>query len=247
MNNPESPSNTSDKSFLPKIYKPAECDVICGRCGTSLHHSGNKAFRKSIANSLELYTAASTRRSKTIVVSDIANKLLFNGDESLRFVQFCGKEHRWYELPYEAIRLKVGQALLDYMIQRDPERRLKQKHSQQRCRLRRKDIPSDIARKTIDPSGENGAIASPSLQPQPVVSESLSLQDEAPSERELRSILRVDVAPGVSSFCDAHMNACERSTAECRQQEEDSADECTSTGCGWFTDAEGRIYLKLLV
>ena len=98
-----------------------EFDVICGRRGTRLHHSGNKDFRKSIVNSLKLYTAASSRRDKSIVVSDIANKLLFNGNESLRFIQFCSEELRWFELPYETVRLKVGQALLDNMIQRDPK------------------------------------------------------------------------------------------------------------------------------
>jgi hypothetical protein len=227
MNNPELSRNTSDKSFLPNNYEPSELDVICGRCRTRPNHSANKAFRRVIIDSLQLYTAAITRRAKSIVVSDIANKLLFNGDKSLRFIQFCGEGLRWFELPYETIRLKVGQALLDTMIQLDPERSLKQKNSQRRCRLRRKGITSDIARRTINPSAENVDKTSPlATTAAQRVENSHSLQPVAPSEHHRRlnsSREDVTVTSGVSSFVEARISTCEVSTSDSGRNKEDSA------------------------
>ena len=258
MNNPESSKYTSGKSFLPNKYEPSECDVICGRRRTRLHHDGNKAFRKSIVNSLQLYNDASSRRNKSIVVSDITNKLLFNGDESLRFIQFCDEELRWFELPYETVRLKVGQALLDNTIQLDPERRLKQKQSQQRFRLRRKGITSDIAKKAINLSGENVVKTSPLtttsaqyVQKSRVDSDTVAseaLKNVAPSEDELRlDSSREDITAGVSSFFEAHMSICQVSTADSGREEENFVNSSSSSSCGWFTDSEGRVFLQVLV
>lgn len=78
--------------LLPKNYEPSDFDVLCGRRRTSLHHSGNIFFRKAIVNSLKEYSAVSSTWDKSIVVNDIANKLIFNGDESLRFIQFFSEE-----------------------------------------------------------------------------------------------------------------------------------------------------------
>ena len=245
MSRSESSSSSSGKSFLPKTFEPTERDVICGRCGTRPNHSGNRAFRKAIGNSLKLYAAACSRRDKSIVVSDIANKLLFNGDKSLRFIQFCGEELRWFELPYETIRLKVGQALLDTMIQLDPERSLKQKKSQRRCRLRRKGITSDIARRTINPSGENVDTTSPlATTAAQRVEKSQSLQHVAPSQHDHRlNSSRDDVAPGESSCVDARM----ASSSDSGRKEEDPAETGSTASWGWFTDSEGRIFLQVWV
>jgi hypothetical protein len=113
--------------FLPETYQPSAVDVICGRGKSSFYHSGNTTFRACIAQNLDRYTAASNKLSKSMIVSDIAHHFLLDGERpSSKFVRYCDTAKRYYEIPYDMVREKVGQTLRDAVIQQD-HRRLSQK------------------------------------------------------------------------------------------------------------------------
>ena len=129
------PHNLRDKCFLPEHYEPSAIDVICARGTRSFYHGGNKSFRRSIADNVQMYGASRDKREKSMIVSSIANKFYFNEDERerCRFVRFCHTEKLWYEISYDQVRQKVGQTMRDTMLQQDSQRLSWKKQ----CRARR--------------------------------------------------------------------------------------------------------------
>ncbi|KAI2500756.1 adenylyl/guanylyl cyclase [Fragilaria crotonensis] len=126
------PHNLIGNSFLPDHYQPSALDVICARGIKSFYHSGNLDFRKSIADNLEKYGAASDKRDKSMIVSAITNKLYFNEESPRKFIRFCDSTKLWYEISYDQVRQKVGQTIRDALVHQNPQRRLRKKHRRAR-------------------------------------------------------------------------------------------------------------------
>ena len=116
-------------TFLPETYQPSAVDVICRRGKSSFYHSGNKTFRACIAQNLDRYTAARSKLDKSVIVSDLAHHFLLDGERpSSKFVRYCDDAKRYYEIPYDMVREKVGQAMRDAIIQQDHRRLSHKKH-----------------------------------------------------------------------------------------------------------------------
>jgi hypothetical protein len=91
------------------IVTPSENDVLCGRGKYSFHHNGNKQFRVLIAEHVENYRMAGTKKLKMGVVSMVVDTVLSRGGHFLiqdaqGFWRDGGKNHG---------KKKTGNALRD--------------------------------------------------------------------------------------------------------------------------------------
>jgi hypothetical protein len=62
---------------------PCEHDVLCGRSKYFYHHTGNQTFRKLIADNLEAYKSASTKKLKMQIVMTIIDTVTSRGGRFL--------------------------------------------------------------------------------------------------------------------------------------------------------------------
>lgn len=94
---------------LPADFVPGPCDVICARGKEAKNHSGNKLYRNLINKSLERYSTANNKYEKTLIVSEVVERIRSAG------TGFVKKESDglWYEVGDHVAREKVGQNFRD--------------------------------------------------------------------------------------------------------------------------------------
>lgn len=95
--------------LLPPEYKPSAYDVICGRGKGSYNKPGNKKFRAIVRRHVPAYLAAPTKFDKSSVLIEIIEKVKAQDGGKAMFVS--SKKGRWYEIPEEKTREKVGHCL----------------------------------------------------------------------------------------------------------------------------------------
>jgi hypothetical protein len=107
--------------LLPNDYVPSNYDIICGKGKQAFNHIGNRRFRVTIDLHLPKYEEAKTKAGKTAIVHNIVHTVR----EKLKAgsIRHNKKMNRWVELGDAAAREKVGQAIRDCLLQRNPERR----------------------------------------------------------------------------------------------------------------------------
>lgn len=89
--------------------QPHESDVILARGRGAFSHPGNKRFRKIMSARLEAYSKATTKKSKSRVVSEIIFQVRMYGD----FVKQDPKTGAFDIVSDRMAREKVGQGLRD--------------------------------------------------------------------------------------------------------------------------------------
>jgi hypothetical protein len=93
---------------LPEEFQPSSDDVICGRGKAARNHQGNRYLRSLIEDAVGRYETARNRMEKTVLVTEIIDKIRSKG-RGATFVKQVGG--RWYEVCDDLAREKVGQSL----------------------------------------------------------------------------------------------------------------------------------------
>jgi hypothetical protein len=96
-----------------KVYvdKYTDFDVIFGRGGRSNHHPGNKMYRVQIKEKQSIYRSCENKREKTVIAQCVVDHV--NKNQKGRFLELDTTCNRWYLVPNNGARTKVGQALRD--------------------------------------------------------------------------------------------------------------------------------------
>jgi hypothetical protein len=89
---------------------PNEFDVICGKGKFAYNHLGNMLFRQIVLERLDLYSTATTKMEKTLVVTDIMTCVRMSGGD---FVKKASKAKDFQRVSERAAREKVGQQIRD--------------------------------------------------------------------------------------------------------------------------------------
>eukprot|EP00545_Synedropsis_sp_CCMP1620_P003698 CAMPEP_0119010618 /NCGR_PEP_ID=MMETSP1176-20130426/5134_1 /TAXON_ID=265551 /ORGANISM="Synedropsis recta cf, Strain CCMP1620" /LENGTH=277 /DNA_ID=CAMNT_0006963317 /DNA_START=131 /DNA_END=964 /DNA_ORIENTATION=+ len=90
--------------------QPNNFDVICGKGKRAFNHSGNKLFRQIVLERLDLYSTATTKLEKSMVVSDIMTCVRMNGGD---FVKQQSGSSPFQRVSERAAREKIGQQIRD--------------------------------------------------------------------------------------------------------------------------------------
>jgi|Transcript_3628 hypothetical protein len=116
---------------LPVEFQPSNYDVICGRGKSCFNHIGNRRFRVTIDMNLSRYASASSKLEKSLIVMSIVDTVRDNSPRG-GFVKHVVRTSRWYEVGDHLAREKVGQALREALVAKDPQKReaKKQKRTQ---------------------------------------------------------------------------------------------------------------------
>lgn len=85
-------------------------DVLCGRGKISFNHVGNRRFRVIIADSIEDYNAAASRKAKSVVVKRVHDTIRATGG---RFLRMNTAHRTWVELGNQRSLEKVSHAIRD--------------------------------------------------------------------------------------------------------------------------------------
>ena len=93
--------------------EPRALDICCGRGKGSFCHPGNLIFQEAIRNSLDRYDQATSKNSKSAVVSELVASLNF--DHNLRFIKKDPVERKWFVLPFSIAHEKTGHAIRDQL------------------------------------------------------------------------------------------------------------------------------------
>ena len=98
-----------------RIYfsEPRALDICCGRGKGSFWHPGNLIFQMVIRNSMDEYAQATSKRSKSAIVSMLLNSL--HVDHNLRFVKKDPVVGKWFVLPLCVAHEKTGHAIRDQL------------------------------------------------------------------------------------------------------------------------------------
>jgi hypothetical protein len=88
---------------------PCEHDVLCGRSKYCYHHTGNQTFRKLIADNLEAYKSAPTKKLKMQIVMTIVDTVNSRGGRFL----MQDSQGRWKNGGKTLAKKKAGNALRD--------------------------------------------------------------------------------------------------------------------------------------
>ena len=93
------------------VTKPKPIDVLCGRGKTCFEHEGNNAFRKIVAQHIDAYSCALTKKAKMQVVVRVVDIVLSQGGRFL--VRNRGSPHYWVDGGSKQGKKKAGHALRD--------------------------------------------------------------------------------------------------------------------------------------
>jgi hypothetical protein len=107
----EKKNRGGDKKYI--IGEPRALDICCGRGKGSFCHPGNLIFQEAIRNNLERYDQATSKNSKSAVVSKLVESLNF--DHNLRFIKKDPVEGKWFVLPFSIAHEKTGHAIRDQL------------------------------------------------------------------------------------------------------------------------------------
>lgn len=89
---------------------PHDCHVILARGRSAFSHPGNKRFRRLMADWLDAYSNATTKKLKSRIVSEIIDQVRLYGADFLKQNPKSGKFH---VVSDRVAREKVGQGLRD--------------------------------------------------------------------------------------------------------------------------------------
>ena len=92
--------------------------------------AGNREFREIVAVAIPGYVAATSRSTKSEIVTDIVRQVRENGG---RFLKRDSKRKVWYVLNYTQSKEKAGHAIRDATISEESKRERAQKRKLQRA------------------------------------------------------------------------------------------------------------------
>jgi hypothetical protein len=96
------------------------CDQLCGRSKHNFDHIGNRRLRILVANKLEAYVSAPTRRDKSDIISEVAEQVR-QGCHGGGFVR-KDKDGQWTEVGPTMAREKVSHAFRDSLLKQNRRR-----------------------------------------------------------------------------------------------------------------------------
>ena len=127
------------EEIMPDGYIPSDSDICCGRGKKNWNMTGNLHFRKLIRSSVAQYTAAPSKKEKSVVILSVVYKIRQQGGHFLkeqRKQQHGSGNCCWYDIGAAAARDKVSHSLRDLLRQdrapKSPKREAKQEHTR-RC------------------------------------------------------------------------------------------------------------------
>lgn len=91
------------------IATPRKADVLCGRGKVRFHHEGNESFRMLIAEHLEMYKMATTKKLKMQVIELVVDFAIARGGRFL--IQIT--EDTWVDGGIKQGKKKAGRAMRD--------------------------------------------------------------------------------------------------------------------------------------
>jgi len=91
-------------------FFPGPMDVVCARGSAAHNHPGNRLFREKIRQNLEGYLQATSKYTKSMIVTSIVRKVR-KDSPSGGFVK--KEDEKWYEVGDHIAREKVGQSFRD--------------------------------------------------------------------------------------------------------------------------------------
>ena len=110
-----------------RIPSPLTYNIISSPLLTS---AGNREFREIVAVAIPGYVNATSRSTKSEIVTDIVRQVRENGG---RFLKRDGKRNVWYVLNYTQSKEKAGHAIRDATITEDSKKERAQKRKLQRA------------------------------------------------------------------------------------------------------------------
>jgi hypothetical protein len=112
---PQNPKPKRPRKVIPKekvyVDKYTDFDVIFGRGGRSNHHPGNKMYRVQVTEKQAIYRSCENKKEKTEIAQRVVDHV--NKNQKGRFLELDTTCNRWYLVPNNGARTKVGQALRD--------------------------------------------------------------------------------------------------------------------------------------
>lgn len=105
-------------------------DVLCGRGKNSFNHVGNRKFRDIVADAIPGYVTATSRATKSEIVTNIVRKVRESGG---RFLKRDNDRKVWYVLNYTQSKEKAGHAIRDATITEDSKRQRAKKRKLMRA------------------------------------------------------------------------------------------------------------------
>jgi hypothetical protein len=101
------------KNFLPKGFEPGQNHVIIGRGKQSYNHQGNLKLRKIVATRLEEYSATSTKKAKSQIISSIIDQIRTSKPEGA-FLKY-DKDHGYFDVGNFLSSDKISQTFRDLL------------------------------------------------------------------------------------------------------------------------------------
>jgi hypothetical protein len=112
---PQNPKPKRPRKVIPKekvyVDKCTNSDVMFGRGGRSNHHPGNKMYRVQVIEKQAIYQSCKNKKEKTEIAQRVVDHVSKN--QKGRFLELDTTCNRWYLVPNNGARTKVGQALRD--------------------------------------------------------------------------------------------------------------------------------------
>lgn len=105
-------------------------DVLCGRGKNSFNHVGNRKFRDIVADAIPGYVTATSRATKSEIVTNIVRKVRESGG---RFLKRDNARKVWYVLNYTQSKEKAGHAIRDATITEDSKKQRAKKRKLMRA------------------------------------------------------------------------------------------------------------------
>lgn len=95
------------------VEKPRSIDVLCGRGKTCFEHQGNDDFRKVVAQHIDAYNIAPTKKAKMQVVVKVVDIIISRGGRFLIRKSNQGGPRHWVDGGRKQGKKKTGHALRD--------------------------------------------------------------------------------------------------------------------------------------
>ncbi|CAB9513267.1 expressed unknown protein [Seminavis robusta] len=128
VSNFSAPMESTKPSMEGVDIKPM--DVLCGRGKNSFNHVGNRKFRDIVAEAIPGYVTATSRATKSEIVTSIVRLVQENGG---RFLKQDTKRKVWYVLNYTQSKEKAGHAIRDATITEESKKQRARKRKMMRA------------------------------------------------------------------------------------------------------------------
>jgi hypothetical protein len=133
-------SREQKEKIMPDGYIPSDSDICCGRGKQNWNKTGNLRFRKLIRASVAQYTAAPSKKEKSVVILSVVHKIQQQGGHFLKQRQRQQQQQNgwsnccWYDIGGAAARDKVRHSLRDQFTNSAPKSPLLQAKQEQTIR-----------------------------------------------------------------------------------------------------------------